>query len=66
MRLICALFLDSCGLTETGAAAAGGAASQAQQAQQGRKAQEDIKRKIEDANQQAADRQGAAAEEAAR
>lgn len=64
--LVCTVFLASCGLAETGAAAAGGAAAQAQQAEQGRKAGEAIKRQIEDANQQALDRQGAAAEAAAR
>lgn len=64
--VVCGFLLGSCGLTETGTTAASGGAAQAQQAEQGRKSQQGIKRQIEDENQQAMDRQNAAADAAAR
>jgi len=65
LLVACALCLASCGLAETGTTAAG-AATQAQQAGEARKTQQGIKRQIEDENQEALDRQRAAADAAAR
>jgi hypothetical protein len=62
----CAAVLGGCGLSETGSAAASGAAAEAQQAEQGSKARQGLKQQIEDVNSQAVDRQGAAADVAAR
>jgi len=66
LLVACALFLAGCGLAGTGTTTAAEAAAQAQQAEQARKTQQGIKRQIEDENQQALDRQGAAADAAAR
>jgi hypothetical protein len=61
----CAM-LAGCGLTETGAAAAGGSAAEAQQAAQAREKQQHLKQQLEQLNQQAADRQRDSADAASK
>jgi hypothetical protein len=59
--------LGGCGLADSGAAAtAGGSVSAAEQAAAARQAQERIRQQIESANQQALERERAAADAAAR
>ncbi len=58
--------LGGCGLADSGVAAAGGAASAAEQAAEARQAQARIHQQIESANQQALERERAAADAAAK
>ena len=66
LLLLLSALLGGCGLTETGAAAAGSAAAGAQQAAQARQTEERVRQQIETTNQEAVDRERAAADAASK